>query len=105
MEDSAREKIKASLEKNRVCLFMKGNRKHPECGFSAQVVQVLDVYGVNYETVDVLQDWSVREGIKEYANWPTIPQLYVDEEFVGGCDIVTDMHRQGTLKETLDPSK
>jgi monothiol glutaredoxin len=84
---------------------MKGTKDSPQCGFSAQVVQILSIYGVDFKDIDVLQDWDIREGIKEYSSWPTIPQLYVQGEFVGGCDITMEMHRKGQLEAILAPAK
>jgi monothiol glutaredoxin len=89
------------VHKHRVMLFMKGNKSFPACGFSARVVQILKMHGAEFETFNVLADPAVRQGIKDYANWPTIPQLYVDGEFVGGCDIVTEMHESGELSKLL----
>ncbi len=89
------------IRQNRVMLFMKGNRSFPQCGFSAAVVETLNKYGVSYHTFNVLQDQAVREGIKRYSNWPTIPQLYIDGEFVGGCDIVREMDANGELQQKL----
>ncbi len=96
------EKIANDLKNNRIMLYMKGERQQPMCGFSSQVVQILDSYGVDYTTENVLADWDLREGIKEYANWPTIPQLYVDGQFIGGCDIIATLHRKGELKKVLN---
>ena len=96
-----KERIEADLKNNRVMLYMKGDRKQPLCGFSAQVVQILNSYGVDYHTENVLADWDLREGIKEFASWPTIPQLYVGGEFIGGCDIIATMHRKGELGAVL----
>jgi monothiol glutaredoxin len=84
-----------------VVLFMKGNRRFPQCGFSATVVGILDKLGASYETVNILEDPSIRDGMKEYSSWPTFPQLYVKGEFVGGCDIVKDMYASGDLQKTL----
>jgi len=99
------EDTKARIEKlvgsDEVVLFMKGNRQMPQCGFSATVVQILDHLIPSYSTIDVLQDPEVREGIKAYTEWPTIPQLYVKGEFVGGCDIVREMFQTGELQKTL----
>jgi len=92
--------IKNQIDGNKVLLYMKGNKQFPQCGFSARVVQILNSYDVPYETVDVLKDPEIRQGIKDYANWPTIPQLYVAGQFVGGCDICVEMHESGEL-ETL----
>lgn len=93
--------IKSQVEGNRVLLYMKGNREMPQCGFSARVVQILNALGVPYETVDVLQDEAVRQGIKDFSNWPTIPQLYVDGNFVGGCDICEEMFHSGELEKVV----
>ena len=82
-------------------LFMKGEKTEPMCGFSAQVIHILNGYEVSYHTENVLSDWDLREGIKEYSNWPTIPQLYVSGKFVGGCDIVMELHRKGELDQIL----
>jgi len=84
-----------------VVLFMKGTRQFPQCGFSSQVVQILDYLGVEYAEVNVLDDLGIREGIKSYTNWPTIPQLYVKGEFAGGCDIIREMFQDGELQELL----
>lgn len=96
-----RTRIEEILKSNRVVLFMKGDRRFPQCGFSATVVQILDELLPDYVTVNVLEDPEIREGIKEYSSWPTIPQLYVAGEFQGGCDIVIDMYRSGELQEKL----
>jgi|SRR6476619_1460121 monothiol glutaredoxin len=85
-----------------VVLFMKGVPSFPQCGFSSQVVQILDYLGVEYKGINVLENMEVRQGIKEYSNWPTIPQLYVKGEFVGGCDIIREMFQEGELKTYLD---
>ena len=92
-------KIKDNNSKDPVVLYMKGNPTFPQCGFSSTVVQILRHVGVNFQSYDVLQDENLREGIKSYSNWPTIPQLYVNNEFVGGCDIVREMFESGELKE------
>lgn len=84
-----------------VVLFMKGTRQFPQCGFSSQVVQILDYLGVDYADVNVLEDMGIREGIKTFSNWPTIPQLYVKGEFVGGCDIIREMFQEGELQTLL----
>ena len=101
MNDSTRSRIDGLVKDNRVLLFMKGNRQRPQCGFSAQVVQILDTLLPEYRTVDVLADPEIRDGIKEYSSWPTIPQLYVAGEFQGGCDIVTEMYQSGELQQKL----
>jgi len=102
LSDATRKRIQSLVGSDRVVLFMKGNRRAPQCGFSAQVVQILDAHLPSYTTVDVLQDPEVRQGIKDFASWPTIPQLYVDGEFVGGCDIVTEMYENGELQPLLE---
>ena len=96
---SAHEFIDNEVKTNDVVLFMKGSPQFPQCGFSGQVVQILDYLGVDYKGVNVLADMEIREGIKAYSNWPTIPQLYVKGEFVGGCDIVTEMFQAGELQQ------
>lgn len=89
--------IKEAIENNKVVLFMKGNRTFPQCGFSAQVVQILEHFGVSYKEYDVLADEDLRVNIKEFSDWPTIPQLYIDGEFMGGCDIIREMYDAGEL--------
>jgi monothiol glutaredoxin len=101
MQDDVRNRIDDLVKNNRVMLFMKGNKVFPSCGFSAQVVQILKHHGTEFETFNVLSDPAMRAGIKEYSDWPTIPQLYVGGEFIGGCDIVTDMHNSGELQKLL----
>lgn len=98
---SAHEFIDNEVKSNDVVLFMKGTPQFPMCGFSGQVVQILDYLGLKYKGIDVLKDDSVRQGIKDYANWPTIPQLYIKGEFVGGCDIVREMFQAGELQAHL----
>lgn len=98
MSQDIQETIKKQIEDNKIILFMKGNKEVPQCGFSAQVVQMLNSYDVPYETVDVLLDPEIRQGIKDFSNWPTIPQLYVGGEFIGGCDICTEMFQNGQLE-------
>lgn len=96
------QRIKEQVTGNRVVLFMKGTPQGPQCGFSALAVQVLNACGVkDFHTVNVLADAEIREGIKQYANWPTIPQLYVDGEFVGGSDILREMYQSGELQKLL----
>ena len=97
LDAATRSKLEKAIGSDRVVLFMKGTREFPQCGFSARVVQMLDRIVPSYTTVDVLADAAVREGIKQFTNWPTIPQLYVAGEFVGGCDIVTEMFQSGEL--------
>ena len=95
------ERIKQDITDNEIVLFMKGTPVFPQCGFSAAVVQVLTHLGVKFKGVDILTDPSLRQGVKEFSNWPTIPQLYVKGEFVGGCDIVREMFETGELEQLL----
>jgi monothiol glutaredoxin len=95
------QRIQQDISDNDVVLYMKGTPVFPQCGFSAAVVQVLSELGVKFKGIDVLTDPSLRQGIKEFSSWPTIPQLYVKGEFVGGCDIVREMHSSGELRELL----
>jgi monothiol glutaredoxin len=101
MDDSTHERIRETIKSDAVVLFMKGTRQAPRCGFSAQVVQILDELLPSYTTIDVLADSALREGIKEYSSWPTVPQLYIEGEFVGGCDIVRDLFQSGALEQKL----
>lgn len=101
MDEPTRARIQGVIDDNDVVLFMKGSPEAPRCGFSAQVIQILDTLGVEYASVDVLADPAIREGIKQFSDWPTIPQLYVRREFVGGCDIVKEMYGSGELEEKL----
>ena len=96
------ERIKAVLAEHAIVLFMKGTPQFPMCGFSGQVVQILNYVGVPYKGVNVLEDQEIREGIKAYSNWPTIPQLYVKGEFVGGCDITREMFQAGELQQLFE---
>jgi monothiol glutaredoxin len=98
-------KIKETVSNNPVVLYMKGNPKFPQCGFSNLATQILDACQAQYVAVDVLQDQAIREGIKQYANWPTIPQLYVNGEFVGGSDIMRAMYESGELQTMLSAAK
>jgi monothiol glutaredoxin len=101
MDNSVAERIKSDITSNDVVLYMKGTPVFPQCGFSSTVVQVLTHLGVKFKGIDVLTDPSIREGIKQFSNWPTIPQLYVKGEFLGGCDIVREMYQTGELQELL----
>ena len=101
MSDPTQEKIAREVAANDVVLFMKGTPQMPQCGFSSTVVQILKHLGVAFECVDVLANDEMRQGIKQYSNWPTIPQLYVKGEFVGGCDIVREMFQAGELQDVL----
>jgi len=101
MTNPAFERIESDVKSNPVVLFMKGTPVFPQCGFSARVVQILSHLGVPFKGVNVLEDTEIREGIKAFTNWPTIPQLYVNGEFVGGCDIVMEMFQAGELQSML----
>jgi monothiol glutaredoxin len=92
------EKIEAAVKENKIMIFMKGNRSFPQCGFSAATVAIFDEIGEPYATADVLSDPELRDAIKQYSNWPTIPQVYIDGKFVGGCDIIREMHESGELE-------
>ena len=102
MNQPVAERIESAIASDRVVLFMKGTRMQPQCGFSASVVGILDSMVPEYSTVNVLEDQDIREGVKHYSQWPTIPQLYIDREFIGGCDIVQEMFNTGELHRTLD---
>lgn len=99
--DDVQNKIDQKVKNNKVMLFMKGSPQAPMCGFSAHTVEILQSYGYPFETADVLADAAVREGIKRYTNWPTIPQVFIDGKFVGGCDIVHELHERGELEPML----
>lgn len=102
MRDEIRSKIDETVKGNKIVLFMKGSKMFPQCGFSARVVQALRAVGVNdFVDVNVLADPEIREGIKVYSSWPTIPQLYIGGEFIGGCDIVTELHQTGELDKMV----
>ena len=96
------ERIRKVIEENSVMLFMKGSPDFPQCGFSGRVVQILEACGAEFSSADVLMDPDLREGIKAYSNWPTIPQLYIQGELIGGSDIVMEMHENGELKKKID---
>ena len=102
MDDKIKNLIQNHIDNNDVCLFMKGTPDAPQCGFSMVVSNILKVLQVNYTGVNVLEDQSLREGIKTFSDWPTIPQLYIKKEFVGGCDIVKEMYENGELKKILE---
>lgn len=101
MTDSIKQTIQQDIDSNPVMLFMKGDADFPQCGFSARVVQILQHIGAPFKTANVLADATLRQGIKDFSNWPTIPQLYVKGEFIGGCDIVTEMYQTGELQKLL----
>ncbi len=100
-----KKKIQDLINKNEVCLFMKGTPASPQCGFSMAVSNVLKHLNVNFVGINVLEDESLRQGIKEFSDWPTIPQLYVKKEFIGGCDIVKEMFEKGDLKKLFEDKK
>ena len=102
MEEKIKSEIQNYIDNNDVCLFMKGTPDAPQCGFSMAVSNILKILEVNYKGINVLDDQSIREGIKVFSDWPTIPQLYVKKEFVGGCDIVKEMYESGELKKVFD---
>ena len=101
MNENTKKKINDIIETNQVCLFMKGTPEDPQCGFSLAVSNVLKHLNVNFKGINVLEDNEIREGIKEYSDWPTIPQLYIKKKFIGGCDIIKEMFEKGELKELL----
>ena len=98
MDQQVKEQIENSINNNDVCLFMKGSPEAPQCGFSMAVSNILKIMEVKYQSVDVLKDQNIREGIKVFSEWPTIPQLYIKKEFIGGCDIIKEMFENGELK-------
>ena len=102
MDQQVKEQIENSINNSDVCLFMKGSPEAPQCGFSMAVSNILKILEVKYQSVDVLKDQKIREGIKIYSEWPTIPQLYIKKEFIGGCDIIKEMFENGGLKKVFD---
>ncbi len=94
-------RLETLTQSHKIVVFMKGNKLMPQCGFSNNVVQILNSLGANYETVDVLEDWDIRQGIKEYSNWPTIPQVYINGQFVGGSDVLIQLYQEGQLAEMI----
>ena len=102
MDDKTKGIIQNFIDTNDVCLFMKGTPDAPQCGFSMAVSNMLKILEVNFKSINVLEDQSIREGIKIYSDWPTIPQLYIKTEFVGGCDIVKEMYESGELKKIFE---
>ena len=102
MDEQVKSLIQNHIDNNEVCLFMKGTPNAPQCGFSMAVANMLKILEVNFKSVNVLSDQSIREGIKKFSEWPTVPQLYVKKEFVGGCDIVKEMFENGELKKLFE---
>tara|TARA_B100001989_G_scaffold214818_1_gene165133 strand:+ start:184 stop:516 length:333 start_codon:yes stop_codon:yes gene_type:complete len=102
MDDQTKNLIQEHINTNEVCLFMKGTPDAPQCGFSMAVSNILKILEVNYKGVNVLENQELREGVKVFSDWPTIPQLYIKKEFVGGCDIIKEMYESGELKKTLE---
>jgi len=102
MTPELKERIDNLVHQDKILVFMKGNKLMPQCGFSNNVVQILNTLGVPYETVDVLEDYEIRQGIKEYSNWPTIPQVYLNGEFIGGSDIMISLYQKGELQQMVE---
>ena len=102
MDDQTKNLIQEHINSNEICLFMKGTPDAPQCGFSMAVTNMLKILEVNFKAINVLENQALREGIKVFSDWPTIPQLYIKKEFVGGCDIVKEMYESGELKKVLD---
>ena len=102
MDDKVKNLIQDYIDNNEICLFMKGTPDAPQCGFSMAVTNILKILEVNFKAVNVLEDQTLREGIKVFSDWPTIPQLYIKKEFVGGCDIIKEMYESGEIKKVFD---
>jgi monothiol glutaredoxin len=102
MNPETKERIEQLIQGNKIVVFMKGNKLMPQCGFSNNVVQILNVLGVPFETVDVLEDQEIRQSIKEFSNWPTIPQVYINGEFIGGSDIMIELYQNGELQQMVE---
>jgi len=102
MDENTKNLIQNHIETNEVCLFMKGTPDAPQCGFSMAVSNMLKILEVNFKGINVLEDQNLREGVKTFSDWPTIPQLYINKEFIGGCDIVKEMYENGELKKVLE---
>ena len=102
MDDQTKDLIKNHIDNNEVCLFMKGTPDAPQCGFSMAVSNILKIMEVKFQGINVLEDQNLRDGVKVYTDWPTIPQLYIKNEFIGGCDIVKEMYENGELKKVLE---
>ena len=102
MDDKVRNLIQDHIDNNEICLFMKGTPDAPQCGFSMAVTNILKILEVNFKSINVLEDQTLREGIKVFSDWPTIPQLYIKKEFVGGCDIIKEMYESGEIKKIFE---
>ena len=102
MTPELKAKIDSLVQDNKIFVFMKGNKLMPQCGFSNNVVQILNALGIPFETLDVLENQDIRQGIKEYSNWPTIPQVYIDGEFVGGSDVLIELYQNGELQQMAE---
>ncbi len=102
MTPELKERIDNLVQQNKILVFMKGNKLMPQCGFSNNVVQILNTLGVPYHTIDILEDYEIRQGIKEYSNWPTIPQVYVDGQFLGGSDVLIELYQKGELQQMVE---
>ncbi|ABA20215.1 Glutaredoxin-related protein [Trichormus variabilis ATCC 29413] len=102
MTQETSEKISNLITQNKIMVFMKGTKLMPQCGFSNNVVQILNTLGVPFETINVLEDQEIRQGIKEYSNWPTIPQVYINGEFIGGSDILIELYQKGELQQLVE---
>ena len=102
MDDQTKSLIQNHIDKNEVCLFMKGTPDAPQCGFSMAVTNILKILEVNFKGINVLDDQNLREGVKVFSDWPTIPQLYIKKEFIGGCDIIKEMYENGELKKIFE---
>lgn len=102
MTPELKERIEHLVKNHKILVFMKGSKLMPQCGFSNNVVQILNTLGVSYDTIDILEDFEIRQGIKEYSNWPTIPQVYINGEFVGGSDILIELYQSGELQQMVE---
>jgi monothiol glutaredoxin len=102
MTPETKDRIDQLIQNNKVLVFMKGNKLMPQCGFSNNVIQILNILGVSYETVDILEDQELRQAVKEYSDWPTIPQVYINGEFIGGSDIMIELYQKGELQQIVE---
>ncbi|TRU52112.1 MAG: Grx4 family monothiol glutaredoxin [Microcystis aeruginosa Ma_QC_Ch_20071001_S25] len=102
MTPETKDRIDQLVQNNKVLVFMKGNKLMPQCGFSNNVIQILNILGVSYETVDILEDQELRQAVKEYSDWPTIPQVYINGEFIGGSDIMIELYQKGELQQIVE---